>query len=141
MHIRYTITGCVTHSEELEGLHCSESLLGCLYAPICCSASLIDISKTSFMFECHLAACSLTSKQSSQEQGADKQCQQWILVLAVGALAVQVLQVRVKAVLEVRVPAARREVKLRMGVGPADVFMCFHAHQKAPQVTQHIRDV
>lgn len=90
---------------------------------------------------CYPAACSLTSKQSSQEQGADKQRQQWILVLAIGTLAVELLQMRIEAVLKVRVPEKCRKGKLRVGTGPADVFMCFHAHLQAPQVSQHNRCV
>lgn len=41
-----------------------------------------------------------------QEQGADKELQQGVLILAVGTLAVGSLQVGVEAVLEVWVPAA-----------------------------------
>lgn len=45
-----------------------------------------------------------TSQYASQEEGADKQLQQRVLILAVGIVAVQVLQVGVETVLKVGIP-------------------------------------
>lgn len=46
----------------------------------------------------------LASKDAGEEQGADKQLQQGVFILAEGIARFDVLQVGVEAMLEVRVP-------------------------------------
>jgi hypothetical protein len=55
--------------------------------------------------------CVRTSQYASKEEGADKQLQQRVLVLAVGIVAVQVLQVGVETVLKVGIPTKQTLTK------------------------------